>query len=141
VSLETNRQLACDIFEKGLNQKQVELIASQTAEGFIDHDIHVETGIAGGPEDMRVALQMIIDGFPDIHVTVHDAIAEGEKVVTRNTWSGTHQGVFNGIEPTGRYIEIDGIGRFDADGRIAERSATIDTLGLMTQLRLLPRSA
>ena len=98
---EANKALVRRIFEGGLNRGEVEEIAALTAPDFIDHDIHVETGISGGPEDMRQALIAIRRGFPDIHVTVEDVVAEGDKVVVRNTWRGTHQGEFNGIPPTG----------------------------------------
>jgi steroid delta-isomerase-like uncharacterized protein len=135
VSLVENKVLVRDIFEKGLNEGQVDLIANRTADDFIDHDIHVETGIAGGPEDMRQALKLIIQGFPDVHVTIEDIIAEGDRVVVRNTWRGTHRGVFNGIEPTGRPIEIGGIVIWRIEeGKIAERWANIDTAGLLRQL-------
>jgi hypothetical protein len=136
---ERNRALARSIFEVGLNQGDVEAIVRQTADDFIDHDIHVETGIPGGPEDMRQALHAIRRGFPDIHVTVEQTLAEGDWVVTRNTWRGTHQGVFNGIPPTGNRVEITGIVLWRiVDGKIKERRGTIDTFTLLRQLNVLP---
>jgi steroid delta-isomerase-like uncharacterized protein len=47
--------------------------------------------------------------FPDSHHTYEDLFAEGDRVVTRFTWSGTHQGAFEGIPPTGRRISVGGI--------------------------------
>jgi steroid delta-isomerase-like uncharacterized protein len=132
--IERNRAIARAIFEVGLNQGDVDAIAALTAEDFVDHDIHVETGLSGRA-DLRQALIDIRTGFPDIHVTVEQTLAEGDWVATRNTWRGTHLGVFNGIPPTGKRIEITGIvlWRFN-DGLIAERRATIDTHALLAQL-------
>jgi steroid delta-isomerase-like uncharacterized protein len=132
--LERNRAIARSIFEVGLNAGDYEAIAAVTADDFIDHDIHVETGLTGR-EDLRQALVDIRTGFPDIEVTVEQTLAEGEWVATRNTWRGTHQGTFNGIAPTGRRIEITGIVLWRiVDGMIKERRATIDTLAMLTQL-------
>ena len=118
------------------------MIAAKTASTFIDHDIHVETSIPGGPEDMRTALIAIRRGFPDIHVTIEDIIAEGDRVVVRNTWRGTHQVEFNGMPATGRCVEISGIVIWRiVDGMVAERWATIDTLTLLRQLDVIPAPA
>jgi steroid delta-isomerase-like uncharacterized protein len=139
MSIEANKTIVRRIFEDGLNHGQVDAIAALTAPTFLDHDIHVHTGIASGPEDMRAALVAIRQGFPDIHVTIEDIVAEGERVVVRNTWRGTHRGEFNGIPATGRPVEITGIVIWRiAEGQIAERWACIDTLGLLRQLGIIP---
>jgi steroid delta-isomerase-like uncharacterized protein len=139
MDLERNKAIVRSIFEDGLNRGMVEEIAVQTAADFIDHDIHVETGLAGGPDDMRQALQMIRAGFPDIHVTIEDIVAEGDRVVVRNTWRGTHLGTFNGIPASGNRVEVTGIVIWRiADGEIAERWACIDTPVLLAQLGAQP---
>jgi steroid delta-isomerase-like uncharacterized protein len=133
--IERNRQIAKDIFERGLNEGKIEEIAALTAPGFIDHDIHVDTGNLTGPEDMRQALIALRVAFPDIRVTVEQTLAEGEWVATRNTWRGTHKGVFNGIPPTGNKVEVTGIVFWRiVGGLIAERRATIDTRTMLQQL-------
>ena len=133
--LELNRSIARSIFERGLNDKDVDAVVALTADDFLDHDVHVETGGLTGPEDMREALVSLVTAFPDIHVTVEQTIAEGEWVATRNTWRGTHRGVFNGIPPTGNRVEITGIVFWRiVDGKITERRATIDTHTLLAQL-------
>ncbi len=139
MSLEENKAIVRSIFEDGLNKGEVDKITELTATDFFDHDIHVETGMPGGPEDLREALVAIRRGFPDIDVTIEDIIAEGDKVVVRNTWRGTHQGEFNGIPATGRRIEIGGIVIWRIEnGKISERWATIDTLSLLQQLGVIP---
>jgi predicted ester cyclase len=47
---------------------------------------------------------MLLRGLPDLHVAVEDVIAEGDKVVSRNTVTGTHQGEYRGLPPTGKSV-------------------------------------
>ena len=73
--------------------------------------------------------------FPDLHVTIDDLIAEGDKVAVRLTARGTPTGPFLGIEPTGKSYEIGEIHIFRiADGRIAEHWHQFDGLGATKQL-------
>ncbi len=74
--------------------------------------------------------------FPDSHHTVEDLIAEGDEVVTRFTWRGTHRGEFLGVAPTGRRVAVAGIWIHRlAGGRIVEGRAwgQFDWLGLLQQ--------
>ena len=76
--------------------------------------------------------------FPDLHYTVEDLVAEGDKVVVRYTGRGTQQGELWGIPPTGKQMTYTGIliWRF-AEGKIAEHWAEPDRLGLMQQLGVI----
>ena len=79
--------------------------------------------------------------FPDTHFAVEDMIAEGDKVVTRFSVRGTHQGALWDIAPTGRQITINGIWIHRlADGKIVEGRdwGQGDWLGLMQQLGAIP---
>jgi predicted ester cyclase len=70
---------------------------------------------------------------------IEDLIAEGDKVVARLTTSGTHQGVFLGLSPTGKRVMVTGIEIFRlAGGKIVEHWNTYDDLGLFQQLGVLP---
>ena len=78
-------------------------------------------------------------GFSDLQVEVLDQIEEGEKVVSRVVWSGTHTGDLYGIPPTGRSfrsesITIDRI----VNSRIQERWEAFDMLGMMQKLGVIP---
>jgi steroid delta-isomerase-like uncharacterized protein len=87
-----------------------------------------------GPESVKQYATMLRAAFPDLHYTVEDQIAEGDKVVTRYTASGTHQSELMGIAPTGNRVEITGISitRIE-DGKIEEIWENYDTLGMMQQ--------
>lgn len=73
--------------------------------------------------------------FPDMHDTIEDMLAEGDKVAVRVTVQGTHRGEFQGIAPTGRQISFAGFAIFRVvDGKIVENRALNDRQGLMQQL-------
>ncbi len=74
---------------------------------------------------------MLQAAFPDIESVIHDQIAEGDMVVTRKTFRGTHVGDFMGIPATGKPVVIDAIDILRiADGQLAEHWTLVDMLGL-----------
>jgi len=76
------------------------------------------------------------DIFPDLHLTVEDRIFGGDRIVARNTWTGTHRGAFLGIEPTGKQVTINTIDIWRVEGgKLAEHWDVIDIAGLQKQLR------
>ncbi len=78
--------------------------------------------------------------FPDLQTNVEDEIAEGDKIVTRWTARGTHQGETEDLGPaTGNRMEATGISIYKfADGKIVESWDHFDALGMMQQLGLIP---
>ena len=79
--------------------------------------------------------------YSDIQCNTEEVVAEGDKVVVRWTWSGTHTGEVWGATATGKKLTITGISILHiADGKIAEEWSEMDNLGLMGQLGLLPSS-
>jgi len=79
------------------------------------------------------------DAFPDLHVTIDDMVAEGDKVAARVTWTGTHKGEIMGIPPTNKKVTFSliTISRI-AGGKIVEDHGQFDALGLMRQLGAVP---
>ncbi len=78
---------------------------------------------------------MFRSAFPDLHFTVEDMIAEGDKVASRYTARGTHRGELMGLPPTGRGVTEVGImiSRL-AEGKLVEDWHSPDNLGLIQQL-------
>lgn len=77
--------------------------------------------------------------FPDLHITTHDLIAEGDKVVKVWTANSTNKGDFMGIPATGKRMVVKGIEVFRIkDGKIAENWVSMDNLGMMQQLGVIP---
>lgn len=88
-----------------------------------------------GPEGFKENVSALLTAFPDITWSIEDVIAEGDKVVFRAVGHGTHEGELMGIEPTGREVTLSGIVIFRIDdGRVVERWAQFDTMGMLSQL-------
>jgi steroid delta-isomerase-like uncharacterized protein len=96
-------------------------------------------GQGPGVEGLKDVLRGMRAAFPDMHWKVEEQIAEGDKVVTRFEWTGTHRGEFLGVPATGRRVKVWGIviDRLDGD-RIKDTRIIMDTLGLMAQLGAIP---
>jgi predicted ester cyclase len=96
-------------------------------------------GIASGARGVRQQFDGFRAAFPDFRATILDQVADGDKVVTRKVFTGTHLGSFQGIAPTGREVEIHVIDIVRvAGGRIVEHWNCVDRLGLLAQLGALP---
>jgi steroid delta-isomerase-like uncharacterized protein len=131
-----NKALARRIFDemesKGNLAVADEIFAS-------DFAMHSPFGESHGPDGAKQFVQMLRSAFPDLHSTVEDQLAEGDKVATRFTARGTHKGELNGIPASGNTMEISGIviSRF-ANGKIIEQWGNPDVFGLMRQIGAIP---
>jgi steroid delta-isomerase-like uncharacterized protein len=77
--------------------------------------------------------------IPDWHVTVHDLIAEGDRVVATLTLQGTHSGPYFGLPATGKSFVTTAIDVYRlVDGRIVEGWSVVDALAFFNQLGLVP---
>jgi steroid delta-isomerase-like uncharacterized protein len=96
---------------------------------------------ATGAQALKQVWAVLLRAFPDLHVTVEEVIAEGDKVVCRNTVTGTHRGEYRGLAPTGKSITYNEIFIFRvAGGRIVEIWGVVDVLAQMRQLGVAPVS-
>jgi predicted ester cyclase len=108
-----------------------------------DGDLSALDEVASGPiaDAARDWIGPFRDSFPDFHMEVRDVIAEGDKVVGYFKCSGTHEGEWRGIAPTGRRFEdVDEIYIFRVeDGKLAGATAVVeDNLTRMRQLGIEP---
>src|ERR1051326_5678982 len=98
-------------FHDATNSGDADFI-SRTIDELVAPDAPLRTPLplhVTGPEAMKVIFETLRRAFPDLHVQIEDLIAEGDRVVSRNTVTGTHQGEYMGHKPTGksvRYHEI-----------------------------------
>ncbi len=99
------------------------------------HVSHLPSGDYYGPEGVRIDIAAMLEAFPDLQIELEATLDCGESVAYRFRATGTHQGAFLGFQPTGRPMEIVGLGidRLE-DGRIVERWVQFDSLGLLQQL-------
>jgi|Tabmets5t2r1_1033131.scaffolds.fasta_scaffold31043_1 steroid delta-isomerase-like uncharacterized protein len=134
MSAEENKALARRAWELMANPDLLdEVYASDVVWHEPDQDIE-------GVEQARQFVSMYKTAFPDIHATVEDLIAEDDKVVSRVTIRGTHQGEIEEFgPPTGRQVELAGISISRIEGgKIVEDWDSYDNLSLMQQLGLVP---
>lgn len=100
---------------------------------------HAPGVVALDRTSMVQMLRVFYGAFPDLHHTFEDFIAEGDKVAVRFTLSGTHEGDFQGLPPTGKTVSFSGsvVDRFE-DGKLVEHWSLTDDLGLRQQLGVIP---
>ena len=105
-----------------------------------DAILHTPDGVLRGLEGAAFLLQAYATAFPDFHMTINDVIAEGDQVVVRWTFTGTHRGPLLHIPPTGKRFDVSGgIGIFRlAAGKVAEGYFAWDKFALLQQLGILP---
>jgi steroid delta-isomerase-like uncharacterized protein len=144
ISLEKRTPLAQDnativqrFVDEVINLGRMDLAAQ-----FVCEDVVEQVPMPGqgpGLEGLKDILRQMRAAFPDLDFSIKEQIAEGEKVVSRFEWTGTHQQQFLGVPATGRPVRVWGvvIDRLEG-GRIKDTRIIMDTLGLMMQLGVFP---
>ena len=136
MSSEENKALIRRLFEEGINQNKPGVFDELIAPGYVNYDLPAP---APGPEGFKMVIGLFQAAFPDMHATVEEALAEGDKVITRGYFTGTHKGDFQGIPPTGKQIKVKYIDIWRvANGKAVENWVQMDLLGLMQQLGAIP---
>ena len=141
---------------KAVSRRWIEVFNERDDAG--EADVRTPDYVAYAPASLEPApmdseawtrfLAGFVEAFPDLELTVEDAVAEGDLVAQRIHFEGTHTGEFQGLPPTHRKVTFSGLelNRF-VDGRVAEHWFQMDSLTLLQQLglvvvpgpRLLPR--
>ncbi len=138
MSAEENKEKVRRFLEEAYGEGKVEVVDEVLRSDFVCYDHNSESGEFRGAE----AVKGEIEYFRNAGLTfiVEDQIAEGDKVVTRWTATGTHQGEFFGVGPSGKRIEMPGINidRFDEGGKLIEEWPEYDLLGALRQLGVVP---
>jgi predicted ester cyclase len=143
VSAQENKEKARLLMEEGFGRGRTELLDDILDPDFVCYDPNSEAGAVRGAETMKQEIEWFRNAVPDLTYVVEDQVAEGDEVVTRWKASGTHQGEFFGIAPTGNRIEMTGIqiDRFDESGKMVEEWPEYDLLGAMKQMGADPTQA
>lgn len=137
MSNEDNKTLIRRFYEEVFNKKNLAALDEFYAPDHIDHTL--PPGLPVSPEGTRQAISTMLQGFPDLRITIEDMIAEGDKVVTRFTTHGTQQGGLGGIPSTGKQVAVSTIEITRiAGGKIVEDWGLDDRLGMLQQLGLVP---
>jgi steroid delta-isomerase-like uncharacterized protein len=137
----TANKAAFSRFQDAVNTGDAEVI-EKIIDEVVEPDVLFHAPVpadATGAQALKQVWTVLLRAFPDLHVHIEDLIAEGDKVVARNTVTGTHEGEYHGVPPTGKsvtYHEIF-ILRF-AGGQIAEIWGVVDVYWQLRQLGLIP---
>ena len=134
---EHNKTIARRSFEGFWNKGDLAVLDELYAGDVVAHD--APPGLPPGLEGTRQFFTMYRAAFPDTHMEIEDQLADGDKVVTRWTATGTHTGDLMGIPPTGKQVKVPGItiDRLKGD-KIVEYWSLFDQLGLLQQIGAVP---
>jgi len=132
MSVEENKALVQRLVEV-YNTGNLAALGEVLAPEFVYHN--APPGQKPGREGYKEAQMSGQNAFPDLHYTIEDMIAEGDKVVVRVTCSGTHRGEFMGIAPTNKRVTMPAVGIYRiVNGKIFEEWEFGDMLGFMQEL-------
>ena len=132
-----NKKVIAAFVEEVINQGRLNRADHLVALDFVELD--PLPGQQQGREGLKDVIRGMRAAFPDLHWVLDEVVAEGDKVVSRFTWTGTHRATFLGIPSTDRKVTVKGvvIDRL-VDGKMADSRILMDSLGLMQQLGALP---
>jgi steroid delta-isomerase-like uncharacterized protein len=136
---ETNKTLSRRFFEEVFGKGKLNLLDELIAKDHINSGPSALPGLPAGSEGTKQLVTVYRNAFPDLHFTIDEQIAEGDKVVTRWSVQGTHKGELAGIPATGKSSTVTGVtvDRIE-NGKIAETWGIFDQFGMMQQLGVIP---
>ena len=122
-----------------VNKEFIEAGKVETVQEIFAHDFINQTAPAGSPPGPDGVIyffnHMLRPAFPDLTVTIHDMVAEGDKVTTRKSFYATHKGEFFGVPATNKSVTMEVIDIIRLrDGKYVEHWGILDMYGLMTQI-------
>jgi predicted ester cyclase len=137
MSAEENEALIREMIEEVWCKGDLVAVDRYFAIDYVDHS--PLPGQAPGAAGHKEAVATIRSAFPDLYLILEDIFCEGDKVALYYTMQGTHRGQFMGTPPTNKPFSVTGmINVRIAEGKVVERWANLDTLGLMKQLGVVP---
>jgi steroid delta-isomerase-like uncharacterized protein len=136
---ETNKTVSRRFFEEVFGKGKLNVLDEIIANDHVNSGPGSLPGLPMGPEGTKQLVTVYRNAFPDVHFTIDEQVAEGDKVVTRWSAHGTHQGELAGIPATGKSSTVTGIAvdRI-VNGKIAESWGIFDQFGMMQQLGVIP---
>ena len=128
-----NKTLVRRLIDEAQSNGNLAVIDEILADDFVDHTPF--PGLPPTRDGIKMLFGYLRTAFPDLHVRIDEQVAEGEKVVTRKTFLGTHGGEFMGLPATARPVAFEVIDILTVrDGRISEHRVVFDQLAIHQQL-------
>ncbi len=126
-----------ELYDRVFNHGDLSAIDRLVAADAVEHT--PIPGMPPGAEGVKQITTMYRKAFPDLHIEAEEIVVEGDLVAARVTLTGTHQGEFMGIAPTGRSVRMVGMDMMRVkDGKFVEHWGVEDALGMMQQLGAIP---
>lgn len=137
MSIEENKALVARFVREAEQDGNLALIDELLPPDFVDH-----TPLPGLPptrEGVKALFAALKTAFPDLVITIQEQVAEGDRVVTRKTFNGTHQGPFLGIPASGNRLDLTVIDIIGVrNGKLVDHLVVLDQMTLLTQLGAMP---
>ena len=139
-------RLVRKFFDEAINRGDLDAFDAVCSPDYVWHggSDPEQLGDVHGLDAFKEAVAAFFRGFPDLEVTIEDAIGEGDRVAVRFREVGTHNGEFVGIPATGRTVTFAGMGIYRVEnGLLAEEWFVDDSRAILEQLgaKLVPPSA
>lgn len=137
MSTEENKRLVRRFYEE-IDKGNIDAMDELVAEDYLDHNPPPFPGLANGREGLKQSFKIFWDATPGYHV-IEDQIAEDDRVVTRLTAYGKHEGDLPGAPRTGNDLKMTSITVHRvANGKLAEKWAEKDVMGFLKQIGVIP---
>lgn len=138
MSVEQNKTIVRNFWQEIWNKANFDAADDLVAANFLLY-LPANPEPLQGPAGLKQWAHTVYTAFPDMHYQIEDEVAEGNTVVTRWKFSGTHKGAFQVIPPSSKHVTMMGISIFQiAECKITEDRAAEDTLGLLQQIGAIP---
>jgi steroid delta-isomerase-like uncharacterized protein len=122
---------------EAFNEGNVDAVDELVTDSYVRHDPNSPE--VRGPEEEKQLIAMYRSAFPDLHFTVEDMVAEGDKVLIRVGIRATHKGELLGVPPTEKRLTFTAMEFYRlSEGKIDEQWVNVDTLGMMQQIGAVP---
>jgi predicted SnoaL-like aldol condensation-catalyzing enzyme len=132
---EANKKLVRTLMEEVMNKRQPAAADRFLVADFVEHNPNLPQGLEG----RKRFVAAVLVSFSDYHGEIVEILAEGDKVVVRTQWSGTQDGPFLGLPPSGNKVRFSTADFFRIEGgKVAEHWDVVDSLPRAMALGLVP---
>lgn len=133
-AMETNKKVIRNLYENIINNQKINLLDEVISEEY-------SFGDKNGADAYKATVVPLFGAFPDIHFTIEQIFAEGDKVLVRWSWKGTNSGKFRHFEPSNKVITNTGNVIYQLkNGKVIHSWLEADRLGVLTQMGIIPES-
>lgn len=133
-TMEKNKTVVRTIYDEAMNKRHLDLLKEYISPEYV--------GIKGikGPEGFQITVTELVNSFKDAQWNIQEMIAEGDKVMVKWKFQGTHTGQFTSYAATGKAVNSDGWGIYQLkDGKVIATQVLTDRFGFLQQLGVLPQ--